>query len=476
MTFHTANDSTFIPAPGVRVRDELQNEFVLQDKIGSGGQGEVWSLQGGRAAAKFLTSASPTTRDELRTRLRRISRIDLHGIPLATPQAIINGPLGYIMELLEDMVSLGSLFAFPRTGGDLAWYRDTGGLRRRLVVLANVADALHRLHSRAMAYCDLSPANVLVPRSAAYDHVWLIDPDNLSAESDRSTHGLHTHGFGAPEVVRGEQANDTLSDLFSLALVVFRVLVNNHPFSGDVVRYDPTLESKAYGGSMPWIDHPTDQSNRLSKSMPRDLVLTGALRRLASQAFEAGLDDPAKRPTAAEWRDQLLRAADFTYTCSGCGTTAYAVHTTCSWCSAGRPPLMFAHMMAHMPHSAAAPDPVAGLVALSHIVVLTRGKPFAVDARRALPVLDRGHAMSPVSPGEPVAELVWHGDGDIEVRRTGHHAVLLVDREHSRSITLKRSERWPLPHSASGVWDLHFGHPDELHGVFRISHDPREVR
>ncbi|MEU4806315.1 hypothetical protein [Actinosynnema sp. NPDC023587] len=460
------------------MRDELQNEFVLQEQIGSGGQGEVWSLQGGRAAAKFLTSADPPARDGLRARLRRIARTDLHGIPLATPQALIDGPPGYIMELLEDMVSLGSLFKFPRTGDNLAWYRDTGGLRRRLVVLANVADALHRLHSRAMAYCDLSPANVLVPRSATYDHIWLIDPDNLSAESDRSTHALHTHGFGAPEVVRGEQANDTLSDLFSLAVVVFRVLVNNHPFDGDAVRYDSALANKAYAGGMPWIDHPTDDRNRLSKGMRRGLVLTGALQRLAGRAFEAGLNDPTKRPTAAEWRDQLLRAADFTYTCPGCGTTAYAVHATCSWCPEGRPrpPLMFAHMMAHLPHRAAGPDPVAGLVARSHIVVLTRGKPFAVDARRALPVLDRGSAVSRVSPGEPVAELVWHGDGDIEVRRTGHHPVLLVDQEHSRSITLKRSERRQLPHSPSGTWDLHFGHPDELHTVFRVSRNPREVR
>jgi hypothetical protein len=75
-----------------------------------------------------------------------------------------------------------------------------------------------------------------------------------------------------------------------------------------------------------------------------------------------------------------------------------------------------------------------------------------------------------------VAELVWHGAGDIEVRRTGHHPVLTVDREHSRSVTLKRSERRPLPNSASGVWDVHFGHPDELHTVFRLSRDPREVR
>ncbi|GAB2845439.1 protein kinase domain-containing protein [Lentzea nigeriaca] len=458
------------------MRDELQNEFVLQERIGSGGQGEVWSLEGGRAAAKFLRSADSAARDELRARLRQIARTDLHGIPLATPQALIDGPPGYIMELLEDMVSLGSLFTFPKTGDHRAWYRDTGGLRRRLVVLANMADALHRLHSKAMAYCDLSPANVLVPRSAAYDHIWLIDPDNLSAESDRSAHSLHTRGFGAPEVVRGERANDTLSDLFSLALIVFRVLVNNHPFDGDAVRYDSALADKAYSGGLPWIYHPTDHRNKLSKGMSRDLVLTGALKRLAGQAFEAGLDDPAKRPTAAEWRDQLLRAADFTYLCSGCGNTAYAFDRTCSWCGEGRPPLMFAHMMAHMPRHAAAPDPVAGLVALSHIVVLTRGKAFAVDARRALLVLDRGHAVSPVSPGEPVAELVWHDHDDVEVRRIGHHPVVLVNREHSRSITLKRSERRPLPHGASGAWDVHFGHPDELHTVFRVSRDPREVR
>jgi hypothetical protein len=468
MAYWMPDGGVFRPAEGLRLRDEFQNEFVLSDEIGSGGQGEVWSLLGGGAAAKFLFSDNDAAREALRTRLQRIARSDLTGIPIATPLALVDGPVGYIMELLEDMVSLSTLFIPPRGADQVGWYRDTGGLRRRLIVLANTADALHRLHAKALAYCDLSPNNVLVSRWASFDHIWLIDPDNLAAESDRAGLALHTPTFGAPEVVRGDCANDTLSDVFSLALMVFRVLVNNHPFYGDAVQYDTGLETEAYSGGLPWIDHPTDTRNRSTRGVPRDWVLTGGLARLAGRAFEAGLADPAARPSAAEWRDELLRAADFTVACPGCDVSVYAFHGACPWCSTVRSPLLLTNLRTHIPPIDATSDPCGETVPLNHTIVLTPEKPVLIDTRRALTVLDSGPGRAPVSPGEPVAELTWHGAGDLTVRRTGHYRVLLVDPDNSRGIQLSPYEARPLPVTERRLWDIRFGTADTVHRMLSI--------
>jgi DNA-binding helix-hairpin-helix protein with protein kinase domain len=459
----------------MRIRDEFQNEFIIREEIGSGGEGEVWALEGGRGAAKFLLAAN-ATREELQAKLRRIMRTDLRGIPIAAPHGLIDGPLGYIMELLEDMVPLTTLYNQPRGADTATWYRDTGGLRRRLTVLAKLADALHRLHAKALAYCDISPGNVLISRLQERDNVWLIDPDNISAESDHSTVALFTPAFGAPEVVRSEKPNDTLSDVFSLALVVYRVLIGNHPFYGDMVHLNKAHEPAAYSGELPWINHPTDERNRSTKGMPIDWTLTPALFRLASQAFEDGLVKPESRPSAANWRDELLRAADFTYSCPTCMNTVYAFHDKCPWCTTAKPPLLFAELLAHVPVPAYEPDQPSGLTPRNHVIVLTPSNPVRLDARRALAVLEPGPGKPPAEPDAPVAELIWHGGNDLSVRRKGHLPVVLIDKDSTRWFDLHQEQIHPLPSDQTGFWDIRFGAANHLHHVLSISTIPRRAR
>ncbi|MFE3204740.1 hypothetical protein [Embleya sp. NPDC059237] len=50
---------------------------------------------------------------------------------------------------------------------------------RRLRLLARLADALGRLHARAIVYQDLSPSNVPVSADPRQEEIRLIDVDNL---------------------------------------------------------------------------------------------------------------------------------------------------------------------------------------------------------------------------------------------------------------------------------------------------------
>src|SRR5262249_30001173 len=164
--------------------------------------------------------------------------------------------------LLTGMVPIKDLVAPPDTSL-VGFYRDTGGLRRRLRLLARAAEILTRLHAVPVAYGDVSDANVFVSAGAEDEEVWLIDAANLRFVSSPGA-AVHTARFGSPEVVREESGNTTLSDAYAFALLAFLVLAQQHPFHGDYVEQggwadDVDREAQANRGELPWIDDPADR-------------------------------------------------------------------------------------------------------------------------------------------------------------------------------------------------------------------------
>src|ERR1700730_14111585 len=110
------------------VHDEHGNPLRLEEKLGSGGQGTVWSVPNTPVAVKILHASAGRDAEALRVRLGLVARLELSGIPIARPYAMLTDHVGYVMELLADMTGLGTLV---RPDPDVsAWYRQTGGLRR----------------------------------------------------------------------------------------------------------------------------------------------------------------------------------------------------------------------------------------------------------------------------------------------------------------------------------------------------------
>ena len=186
----------------------------------------------------------------------------------------------------------------------LSGYVKTGGLLRRLKILARLARVLAELHGRGLAYGDLSPANVFASQSLEYAEVWLIDADNVASQSRDGQQGVFTPDYGAPEILRGESGINTLTDSWSFAVMAYRILTLVHPLKGDVVlEGEPEREEATLRGELPWVDHPTDRSNALSIGLPREITLNAPLRALFERCFNAGLNSPGERPSLSEWAD-----------------------------------------------------------------------------------------------------------------------------------------------------------------------------
>jgi len=321
--------------PTLQVVDEAGTVHSLAKKVGAGGQGEVWLAEGGRRIVKLLRPGSNA--EVLRRQLAFVRRLDLGGLHVAKPIAVLKKPhVGYVAEFLGDMVPIKMLMEAPSK--DLVrWHIETGSLRRRLRLLAHAGEALLGLHAKGVVYADVSDNNVFVSEPVTAVESWLIDLDNLSYESD-PRRAIYTSGYGAPEVVAGSSGSTSLSDAWAFAVLAWHTLTLHHPFIGDLVNDgEPEFEEQAFAGRLPWVGHSTDDRNRCSTGFPTNLVLAGRLMELAKRTFEDGVTDRKRRTSISDWVERLHVAADQTVRCVGCNGTYFVTSAECPWCEEPRP-------------------------------------------------------------------------------------------------------------------------------------------
>ena len=342
-----------------KVIDVNGNIHYLDNKIGEGGQGVVYRTKDSSLAVKLVTDSDgnlitdETSRKKYITQLERMRILPIPDMHLAKPVVLLAEPyVGYVMRLLSDMVSVQSSFIAPHQTNLSEFYLESGGLRRRLIVLAKIAQLLNRLHSIPLVYADISPGNVFVSSDLDSDEVWLIDADNLQYESKVGSF-IYTPSFGAPEVVKEKSGVNTLTDEYSFAILAYWILTQSHPFLGNAIEdgsgwddeesEDEDMEEKAYRGELSWVNDSEDSSNFTNKGIPASLVLSKRLMQLFRDTFEAGRLDPMKRPNIQLWINALYQAADMTIECRECGSTYYVQSelAKCPFCDNKRPAFLY---------------------------------------------------------------------------------------------------------------------------------------
>jgi tetratricopeptide (TPR) repeat protein len=196
----------------------LQTRYALREKLGAGGQGEVWRAydlqRSGDVAIKIL-HAAPARSEVAWAALARehalASRLDHPSILKVFPPERAGNDLMLPMELA--------------TGGDLRRLRGAGYLLV-LPVLIEVAQALEHAHQRGVIHRDLKPGNVL------------FDAQGRAKLADFGASGIADAGgdpasraspFSAsPQQLRGEPATPA-DDIYGLGALAYELLSHYPP-------------------------------------------------------------------------------------------------------------------------------------------------------------------------------------------------------------------------------------------------------
>jgi serine/threonine protein kinase/Flp pilus assembly protein TadD len=318
------------PKEFVRMVGKTISHYLILEKIGGGGMGEVFKAKdtrlGRNVALKFLPGgfdADAPSIERFRREARAASALNHPGICTIYDIDEFNGQPFIAMELLEGQTLKHRIAGKPIATSELL---ETG---------IQIADGLEAAHAKGIVHRDIKPANIfLVERGQAkildFGLAKLASQRQHAAESvgasslRTQTHllseehltspgsSMGTVAYMSPEQARGEEL-DARSDLFSLGVVLYEMSTGLVPFSGSTVAviFDGILHSTAAPATKLNPRLPAAMENIFSKALEKDCDLryqTAAELRADLKRIKRDIDS-SRRPAAGETGGSNLRAA-----------------------------------------------------------------------------------------------------------------------------------------------------------------------
>ena len=224
---------------------------------------------------------------------------------------------GYIMEKIDTKkyIEMGE---FHRRGKQMSF-----------ATLAEIgyelAHSYKALHLAGLCYCDISKGNMLF--DAITGNILICDNDNVGENGKVKSQVMGTWEFMAPEIILGKADPSTLTDLHSLAVLLFNLWMCHHPFHGNlecaIRSWDIPAKRRIYGENPVFIFDPNDKSNRPDDpdyETVRTLweLCPQKIKDLFVKAFTSGIREPNKRVTEGEWQRAFLQLKENNLRCPHC--------------------------------------------------------------------------------------------------------------------------------------------------------------
>ncbi|MEP6744021.1 MAG: protein kinase [Gemmatimonadota bacterium] len=242
-----ADDVKFCPRDGQTLKSAnpsgdligqvIADRYHVTKKLGEGGMGAVYlaeHVKMGRKSAIKVMSASMSQDADAVSRFNReannASRIQHPNICAIYDFGETPDGLMYLaMEFIEG----NSLNEILKKSGPMS-------LQRATTILRQTADALKVAHDAGIVHRDLKPDNIMIAQQGGKDLVKVVDFGIAKAVGgDESGQKVTKTGLvvGTPEYMSPEQLSgdklDGRSDLYSLALVYYRMITGTLPFQAE---------------------------------------------------------------------------------------------------------------------------------------------------------------------------------------------------------------------------------------------------
>ncbi|WP_143134228.1 serine/threonine-protein kinase [Actinoplanes philippinensis] len=207
----------------------LGNRYLLQQRLGAGGMGEVWlavdEVLRRTVAVKVMLPAvagDPDFARRFESEATSMARVNHPAVASIHDFGRDQGVHYLVMEFVDGESLAQRLAREGRIAPD-----------ETMRLIEQAAIGLQAVHDEGLVHRDIKPANLLVRRNGS---VVLTDFGiaRHEAASRLTVSGaiLGTPTYLSPEQVRGEPAG-ALSDVYSLGLVAYECLAGEKPFVGD---------------------------------------------------------------------------------------------------------------------------------------------------------------------------------------------------------------------------------------------------
>ncbi|MDQ3951025.1 MAG: serine/threonine protein kinase, partial [Gemmatimonadota bacterium] len=215
------------------LRDALAGRYTFERVLGAGAMGKVFL---GRdvtldrpVAVKVISpdlAASATFRDRFLLEARTVAKLRHPNIVAVHAAGEAAGHLYFVMEYVAGESLRDLIDRMKRVDPE-----------RAATILGDVADALAYAHAQGVVHRDVKPENVLLDGQAG--RAMLTDfgiARALSAADDGRLTGtgllVGSPRYMSPEQAAGERELDGRSDIYSLGLVGYEMLVGESPYAG----------------------------------------------------------------------------------------------------------------------------------------------------------------------------------------------------------------------------------------------------
>lgn len=299
---------------------------TVKKLLGGGGQGNVYLVdyEGKPMALKWYKKGA-MSKDPLAF-YRNLVENKEHGAPSSEflwPLDVTEwteGTFGYIMNLkpdgyyeVSDFMVKNVCFSSYKVAIDAA---------------LKIVSAYRLLHNEGYSYQDLNDGNFFInPQNG---NVLICDNDNVAPDKTE-TGIIGKPRYMAPEIVMNQNMPNSLSDLFSMSVILFILFCMTHPLEGKKSLepcLTPALQEKLYGSEALFIMDPADKSNAPHPIIHKNVYIVWPclpkyMQELFLKAFnQKALKNPNARPKELEWMQNLVRFRSEIVRCS-CGNEVF---------------------------------------------------------------------------------------------------------------------------------------------------------
>ena len=320
------------------ISDSNGQRVRLGAKIGEGGEGAVYAIEGADTVAKLYLQPIPQWKAQKLQAMVNAADADLKVVS-AWPVGLLHDgarPVGFTMPRLPaDIHALHDLTG-PKTRKRLY---PNANWRFLIHSATNIASAFEVLHSRNIVMGDVNSANIVVRTDST---TRLIDCDSFQIRVGATVYRCEVGmpDYQPPELhdVKDLASIERLPqhDLFGLAVVLFQVIfVGRHPFVGknDTNVSDQSPEANIKAHRFFYAPGAARQGLHPPPGVPTLAAVTPAIARLFVAAFSG---PPPDRPSAATWHRALREFEEQTTPCALNPAHRVIKGQPCPWCALER--------------------------------------------------------------------------------------------------------------------------------------------